>query len=70
MSDAERWHITTFLFTTLKDNDGVLTKGMNFVCHDQWFFGAFRGKRCLSGKDGAGVGDRVGEGSWELGAGN
>lgn len=66
VSGAERRPITTLLYlSTLSDNDG-LTKGMNFVCHDQWIFRGVPRKRCLSGKDGAGVDDR----RRELGAGN
>lgn len=65
VSDAERWPITTLLyFSTLSDNDG-LTKGMNYVCHDQWFFGVFRENGVCRGKMELAL--TTGGGNWELG---
>jgi len=67
VSDTERWRITPLLYFSTLTLDSIMmrpTKGMNFVCHDQSM--GFRGvprKRCLSGKDGASVDDRVGAGN-------
>lgn len=40
-------------------------KGMNFVCHDQWFFGVFRENGVCRGKMELAL--TTGGGNWELG---